>query len=64
MIAPEPPSVQVFVPVESVLSADVPPERLGPIATFEADHVILMNRSPYRHCGDQNLSSGAAGCPS
>src|SRR5258708_4073012 len=43
VIAPQSPSAQVFIPIESVLSADVPPKRLGPIATLEAHHVILMN---------------------
>jgi hypothetical protein len=55
MIAPQSPSAQVLIPIESVLSADVPPQRLGPIATFEAHHVILTNGSPYRHGGNQNF---------
>jgi hypothetical protein len=55
MIAPQSPTAQVFVPIEPMSRANVPSQRLAPIATFEADHVILMNRSPYRHCGNQNF---------
>jgi hypothetical protein len=55
MIAPQSPTLQVFVPIEPVLGADVAPESLGPIATIEAYHVILMNGSPYRHGGNQNF---------
>src|SRR5712691_5165993 len=55
VIAPQSPLAQIFVPIESVLGADVPSERLGPIATIEAHHVILMNGSPHRHGGNQNF---------
>ena len=55
MIAPQSPSAQVFIPIESVLGADVPSERLGPIATIEAHHVILMNGSPHRHGRSKNF---------
>jgi hypothetical protein len=55
MIAPQSPTLQVFIPIEPVLRADVPSQRLAPIATIEAHHVILMNGSPYRHCGNQNF---------
>src|SRR5258708_20284134 len=55
MIAPQSPTLQVFVPVEPVLGADVASERLAPIAAIQAHHVVLMNGSPYRHGGNQNF---------
>jgi hypothetical protein len=55
MIAPQSPSAQVFIPIESVLGADVPSERFAPIATIEAHHVVLMNGSPHRHGRGKNF---------
>jgi hypothetical protein len=55
MVAPQSPSAQVFVPIEPVPSADVASERFSPVAAIQANHVILMNGSPYRHGGNQNL---------
>jgi len=55
MIAPQSPSLQVFIRIEPVPRADVPSKHLRPIATIEAHHVVLMNRSPYRHGGNQNF---------
>jgi hypothetical protein len=55
MIAPQSPTLQVFIPIEPVPRADVPSKHLRPIATIEAHHIILMNGSPYRHRGDQNF---------
>ena len=55
MIAPQPPTPEVFVPVEPMPRADVPSQRLPPIAAIETGHVILMNGSPYRNCGNQNF---------
>jgi hypothetical protein len=55
MIAPQSPSLQVFVPIEPVSRADVPSQRLAPIATIEAHHVILMNGSPHRHGRGKNF---------
>jgi len=55
MIAPQSPTLQVFVPVQAMPRADVPSERLAPIAAIQAHHVILMNGSPYRHGGNQNF---------
>jgi hypothetical protein len=55
MIAPQSPSLQVFVPIEPVSRADMPSQHLRPIATVEAHHVILMNGSPYRHGRDKNF---------
>jgi hypothetical protein len=55
MIAPQSPSAQVLIPIESVLATDVASEHLGPIATIEAHDVILMNGSPHRHGGNQNF---------
>jgi hypothetical protein len=55
MIALEPPSPQVFVPVEPMARADVPSQRLPPVAAIQVHHVILMNGSPHRYSGNQNF---------
>jgi len=55
MIALEPPSPQVFVPVEPMARADVPSQRLPPVAAIQAHHIVLMNGSPHRHGGDQDF---------
>jgi len=55
MIAPQSPSLQVFIRIEPVPRADVPSKHLRPIATIEAHHVVLVNGSPYRHSGNQNF---------
>jgi hypothetical protein len=55
MITPQSPTLQVFVPTEPVSRADVPSQCLAPIAAIQAHHVVLMNRSPHRHSGNQNF---------
>ena len=55
MIAPQSPSAQVFIPTEPMLRADMASQRLAAIAAIQAHHIVLMNRSPYRHCGNQNF---------
>ena len=55
MIAPQSPTLPVFVPIEPVPRADMPSKRLPPVAAIQANHVILMNESPYRHGGNQNF---------
>jgi hypothetical protein len=55
MIAPQSPTLPVFIPAQAMTRADVPSERLAPIAAIQAHHVILMNGSPYRHGGNQNF---------
>ena len=55
MIVPQPPTLQVFIPVEPVAGADVPSQCLSLIAAIQAHHVILMNGSPHRYSGNQNF---------
>src|SRR6266851_7324813 len=55
MIAPQSPTLQVFIPAQAMSGADVPSQRLAPIATIEAHHVILMNGSPDRHSRSTNF---------
>ena len=55
MIAPQSPTLQVIIAIEPVSRADVPSQRLAPIATIEAHHVILMNGSPHRHGRGKNF---------
>jgi len=55
MVAPQPPSVQVLIPAQSMPRADVPSQRLAPVAAIEADHIIMMNGSPHRYSRDTNF---------
>jgi hypothetical protein len=55
MIAPQSPTLQVFIPIEPVARADVPLQGLPPVAAIQANHVILMYGSPRRHGWDQNF---------
>ena len=55
MIASQPPPPSVFIRAQAMASADVAAECLAPIAAIQANHVILMNGSPYRHGGNQNF---------
>ena len=55
MLAPQCPTLQVFIPAQAMQRADVPSQCLAPIAAIQAHHVILMNGSPHRYCGNQNF---------
>ena len=55
MIASQLPPPSVFIRAQAMASADVAAECLAPIAAIQANHVILMNGSPYRHGGNQNF---------
>ena len=55
MIAPQSPTLQVFIPAQAMPRADMPSQYLSPIATIQAHHVVLMNGSPYRHSGNKNF---------
>ena len=55
MIAPQSPTLPVFVPIEPVPRADMPSKRLAPIAAIQAHHVVLMNGSPHRHGRGKNF---------
>jgi hypothetical protein len=55
MIAPQSPTLQVFILAQAMSGADVLSQRLAPIATIEAYHVVLMNGSPHRHGRGKNF---------
>ena len=55
MIVPQSPTLQVFIPIDPVPRADVPSQRLAPIAAIQAHHKVLMNGSPHRYSGNQNF---------
>jgi hypothetical protein len=55
MIAPQPPSLQVFVPIERMSRADVPLEHFSSIATIQANDIIVMHGSPHRYSRCQNF---------
>ena len=55
MIAPQSPSLQVFVPVECVSRADMASQCLAAIAAIHADDIIVVHRSPYRYGRCENF---------
>ena len=55
MIALQSPMLQVFISIEPVSRADMPSKRFAPIAAVQANHVILMNRSPHRYSRGTNF---------
>jgi hypothetical protein len=55
MIAPQPPAPHVFIPIEPVARADVPSQRLAPVAAIQANDIIVVHGSPHRHGGNQNF---------
>ena len=55
MIAPQPPAPHVFIPIEPVARADVPSQRLAPVAAIQANDIIVVHGSPHGHGGNQNF---------
>ena len=55
MTAPQPPPLPVFIPVQAVAGADMPSQRLPPVATIETNHVVPVDRPSHRHSGNENL---------
>ena len=43
MTAPQPPPLPVFIPVQAVAGADMPSQRLPPVATIETNHVVPVD---------------------
>ena len=55
MIAPQSPSLQVFVPIECVSRADVTLEHFSSVAAIQANHIILVHGSPHRYSRRENF---------
>src|ERR1700746_1920559 len=55
MIAPQSPSLQVFVLIERVSRADVALEHFSSISTIQANHIILVHGSPHRYSRGENF---------
>ena len=55
MIAPQPPPPQVFIAAQAVAGADMPSQRLSPVAAIETNHIVPMHGSSHRHSRSQNL---------
>ena len=55
MIAPQSPSLQVFVPIERVLRADMPSQCLAAIAVIQANDIIVVHGSPHRYSRCENF---------
>jgi hypothetical protein len=57
MIAPQSPSLQVFVAIERVLRADMASEHFSSIATIQANDIIVLHGSPQRYSRCENFLS-------
>ena len=55
MIAPQSPSLQVFVAIERVSRADMASEHFSSIATIQANDIIAVNGSPHRYSRCENF---------
>ena len=55
MIAPQTPPLPVFIPVQAVAGADMPSQRLPPVATIETNHVVPVDGPSHRNGGNKNL---------
>src|ERR1700741_60255 len=55
MIAPQSPSLEVFVPIERMSCADVPLQHFSSIATIHANDIIVVHRSPHRYSRCENF---------
>ena len=55
MIAPQSPSLQVFVLIERVLRADMASEHFSSIATIQANNIIVVHGSPHRYSRCENF---------
>jgi hypothetical protein len=55
MIAPQPPTLAVFISAQAMPGADMPSQRLPPVAAIEANHVVPVNGPSRRDSGSENL---------
>jgi len=55
MIAPQTPPLPVFLCVQAVADAEVPPQRLAAVAAIKTHHVVMADRLPDRHSRSRNL---------
>jgi hypothetical protein len=55
MIAPQTPPLPVFIPAQAVAGADVPSQRLAPVAAIETSHIVPMDGSSHRDSRSENL---------
>jgi hypothetical protein len=55
MIAPQSPSLQVFVAIESVSRCEMASEHFSSVATIQANDVIVVHGSPHRYSRCENF---------
>jgi len=52
MIVPQSPTLPVFIPAQAVLSANMPAQRFSPVATIQANHIVLLYGTSHGHSGN------------
>jgi hypothetical protein len=55
MIAAQPPPLPVFISAQTVPGADMPSQRLPPVAAIEANYIVPVHGTTHRHSGNENL---------
>jgi hypothetical protein len=55
MVAAQPPSLPVFISAQTVPGADMPSQRLPPVATIETDHIVPVHGTTHGYSGSKNL---------
>jgi len=55
MIALEPPPLPIFISAQAMPSADVPSQRLAPVAAIETSHIVPMHGSSHRDSRSPNF---------
>ncbi len=55
MIAPQSPSLQVFVWAQAVSAGDVAAQGFPPITAIEANHVVVADRLAHRDSGGKHF---------
>jgi len=55
MIVPQSPTLPVFIPAQAVLSANMPAQRFSPVATIQANHIVLLYGTSHGHSGSTKL---------
>jgi hypothetical protein len=55
MIAPQSPSLPVFISAQAVAGADMPSQRLPSVAAIETSHTVSLDGPSHGHSGSETL---------
>jgi hypothetical protein len=55
MVTPQPPPLPIFISAQTMPGADMPSQRLSPVAAIETNHIVPVHGTTHRHGGSENL---------